>query len=86
MRNCVRAQRRNTGKGLRGTDQQQRCLASRNAMRWATLEQRHDAGEERLANGCDEKWRPRKVALSLAQVSASSTLREKSYCAYANLK
>ena len=30
--------------GLQGADQRQRCLASRNAMRWAALEQRHDAG------------------------------------------
>ena len=43
-------------------------------------------GEERLTNSCDEKQRPRKVALSLIQVSASSILREKSYYAYANLK
>lgn len=29
---------------LQGADQRQRCLAFRNAMRWAALEQRHDAG------------------------------------------
>ena len=64
-------------------------------MRQAALEQRYNAGaplvdlrkgEERLANGYNEKQRPRKVTLSFTQVSASSTLEEKSYYAYANLK
>lgn len=50
---------------LQGADQRQRCLAFRNAMCWAALEQRHDAGVSPVDSRKGARPRALKRATSL---------------------